>query len=162
VKLRQARVSDLAALDAMLARCSIRTTALRFNVPMPRLPRAYADAIEAPHGVHVVAEAGDQIVALASCVDGELAVLVEDAWQGQGLGTRLLDELVARTGRTHFTADVSYGNPRSLRLLKRLGRTQVSAGPDGYRLVMQLATIKRCSTAPTTARTARSPALSKS
>jgi GNAT superfamily N-acetyltransferase len=162
MRLRPADVEDLPALDALLGRCSIGTTSRRFNVPMPRLPHAYAEAIARPHGVHVVVESDGSIVALGSCVDGELALLVEDAWQGRGVGTRLLDDLVARSGRSRFSADVSYGNPRSLRMLKRLGRTRVSAGPDGYRLVMQLATIPRCSTAPTTARTARSPALSKS
>jgi GNAT superfamily N-acetyltransferase len=159
---RRAGVRDLAALDDLLARCTIRTTSLRFNVPMPRLPRAYADAIAMRNGVHVVAELDGAIVALASCVDGELAVLVEDAWQGRGIGTRLLDEVVARARRSRFTADVAYGNPRALRLLQRLGRTQVSVEPDGYRLVMQLATLPGCSTAPTTARTAPSLALSKS
>jgi GNAT superfamily N-acetyltransferase len=162
MRLRLAEVGDLPALDALLARCSIGTTTRRFNVPMPRLPRGYADAIALPNGVHVVVESDGAIVGLGSCVGGELALLVEDAWQGRGVGTRLLDELVVRSGRSRFTADVSYGNPRSLRMLKRLGRTRVSAGPDGYRIVMQLATIPRCSTAPTTARTARSPALSKS
>jgi GNAT superfamily N-acetyltransferase len=162
MRFRDASVRDLAALDEMLARCTIRTTALRFNVPMPRLPRAYADAIASRDGVHLVAEGDGTIVALASCVDGEIAVLVEDAWQGHGLGTRLLDELVARAGRSRLTADVAYGNPRVLRLLRRLGRTSVSAGPDGYRIVMQLATLPACSTAPTTRRTAPSRALSKS
>jgi GNAT superfamily N-acetyltransferase len=159
--LRRAHAGDLAALDEMLARCTIRTTSLRFNVPMPRLPRAYADTIARRSGVHVVAEADGSIVGIASCVDGELAVLVEDAWQGRGVGTRLLDAVVARAGRTELTADVSYGNPRALRMLKRVARTRVSAGPDGYRLVMQLATIPSCSTAPTKPRTARSPALSR-
>jgi GNAT superfamily N-acetyltransferase len=162
VNVRSAYAGDLAALGELLVRCTIRTTTLRFNVPMPRLPRAYADAIAGSKGVHVVAEAGGAIVGLASCVESEVAVLVEDAWQGCGIGTRLLDAVVARAGASRLTAEVSYGNPRALRMLKRLGPTEVSAGPDGYRLVMQLSTIRRCSTAPTTARTARSPALSKS
>ena len=160
--LRHAYAHDLAALDEMLARCTVRTTSLRFNVPMPRLPRTYADSIARRQGEHVVAEVDGSIVGLASCVDGELAVLVEDAWQGRGIGTRLLDELAARTDLSQLAADVSYGNPRALRMLKRLGRTHVSAGPDGYRLVMQLATLPPCSTALTTRRTARSPALSSS
>jgi GNAT superfamily N-acetyltransferase len=159
--LRRAHAGDLEALDEMLARCTVQTTSLRFNVPMPRLPRAYADTIAQRSGVHVVAETDGAIVGLASCVDGELAVLVEDAWQGRGIGTRLLDEVVARAGLTQLTADVSYGNPRALRLLKRVAPSNVSAGPDGYRLVMQLATIPLCSTAPTKPRTARSPALSR-
>jgi GNAT superfamily N-acetyltransferase len=159
--LRRAHAGDLEALDEMLARCSVQTTSLRFNVPMPRLPRAYADTIAQRRGVHVVAEADGSIVGLASCVDGELAVLVEDAWQGHGIGTRLLDEVIVRVGLTELTADVSYGNPRALRMLERVARTQVSGGPDGYRLVMQLATMPSCSTAPTRPRTARSHALSR-
>jgi GNAT superfamily N-acetyltransferase len=162
VTFRRAHAGDLDALDAMLARCSVLTTSLRFNVPMPRLPRAYAEAITHRNGEHLVAEVDGTVVALASCVEGELAVLVEDKWQGVGIGTRLLDDLVARTCLSRYTADVSYGNPRSLRMLKRLGRSKVTAGPDGYRLVMQLATMHPCSTAPTTRRTVRSRALSRS
>jgi GNAT superfamily N-acetyltransferase len=161
VTIRRARADDLAALDEMLARCTVTTTSLRFNIPVPRLPRAYADTIAERSGVHVVAETDGSIVGIASCVDGELAVLVEDAWQGRGLGTRLLDEVVARAGLEELTADVSYGNPRALRMLKRVAPTHVSAGPDGYRLVMQLATIPPCSIAPTRRRTARSPVRSR-
>jgi GNAT superfamily N-acetyltransferase len=160
--IRRAHRYDLPALDAMLARCSIRTTALRFNVPMPRLPRAYAEAIERHRGNHLVMAVHDKIIGLASCIDGELAVLVEDAWQGRGAGTRLLQELTACADRRELTAEVSYGNSRMIRMLKRLAPTKVSSGPDGYRLVMQLATMEPCSTGPTTRRTAPSHARSRS
>ena len=50
-------------------------------------------------------ERADLLLALASCrVTGEgaaeLGVLIEDAWQGHGLGTRLVGELIAHARRT--------------------------------------------------------------
>ena len=80
-------------------------------------------------------------VALAAVIDGdlvgvarfdrepgtasaELACVVEDRWQGEGIGSLLLDQLVARAndeGITHLTGEISVTNPRMLGLMRRLG-----------------------------------------
>ena len=52
----------------------------------------------------------------------EIAVVVADAWQGQGLGTRMLSSLaaLARTaGIERFTVTMQADNRGSLRLLRR-------------------------------------------
>jgi GNAT superfamily N-acetyltransferase len=53
----------------------------------------------------------------------EVALVVDDAWQGQGLGSILLDELLhvgSARGFATFRADVLAENRRMLRLLARL------------------------------------------
>lgn len=117
---RQAARTDRDALTAMFGRCTLETRYRRFHGPVKALPKRYlAEALSAspfhyalvacaavggtgtdsdPHaGPDVVA---GQVVALASCrlTDegaAELGVLIEDAWQRQGLGTRLVGDLVA-------------------------------------------------------------------
>jgi GNAT superfamily N-acetyltransferase len=166
--IRRAAAADLDALERMLERCSVRTRTLRFSIPVRSLPRAYAAGIARPARgeAHWVAENGGEIAALASVTGAEAAVLVEDAWQRQGLGTRVLERAVddaARHGVTELAADVAFDSPHALRMLSRLGAATVSVTPEGYRLVMKLATrAEPCSTARTTRRTARSRARSRS
>lgn len=60
-----------------------------------------------------------------SVIDGvaEVAIVVEDAWQGRGLGLALLEALLAAAeprGFRRFTADILADNRRMLRLLRRV------------------------------------------
>ncbi len=72
----------------------------------------------------------------------EIAVIVEDAWQGRGLGGRLLEhlvELARRQGFADITALVLAGNSGMLRLLERLDldwdrQTDPDLGPTIVRL----------------------------
>jgi GNAT superfamily N-acetyltransferase len=60
--------------------------------------------------------------------EAELAVAVLDDWQGRGLGTVLLEAIVARgreEGIDHFTASVLARNSTMLDLFRRLGKTTV-------------------------------------
>ncbi|MGH3211794.1 MAG: GNAT family N-acetyltransferase [Trebonia sp.] len=120
---RRAGASDRAALRSMFERCTPSTRYRRFHGPVKAIPERYlADALSGsafhyalvawhdatpfPYG-DPVASAGAApgvAVALASCrviEEGaaELGLLIEDAWQRQGLGTRLLRELVTYAGR---------------------------------------------------------------
>src|ERR1700760_4513924 len=114
VRVRPVAPGDRQALTQMFARCSAGTRYRRFPVPVKALPERYlADALSGtpfhyalvacsslvadPGAPDPAAEGG--IVALASCrtVDegaAELGLLIEDTWQRQGLGTRLLRDLV--------------------------------------------------------------------
>ena len=116
--------ADRGELARMFERCTLETRYRRFHGPVKAIPERYlADALSgrpfhyalvagpvpAPGAVPALDPAavsgppGTQaggIVALASCrtVDegaAELGLLIEDAWQRHGLGTRLLRDLVA-------------------------------------------------------------------
>jgi N-acetylglutamate synthase-like GNAT family acetyltransferase len=102
VRIRQAAASDRPALAQMVARCSEQTMVRRFHNNVRRIPEPYlTEALaRSPGHFALLAQAGETDVALASCVavDGasaEVAVLVEDSWQRQGVGTQLLGLLVA-------------------------------------------------------------------
>lgn len=64
----------------------------------------------------------------------EIAIVVEDRWQGRGLGALLLDALLAAAearGLRRFTADVLADNRPMLRVLARLAdvrRRELDAG----------------------------------
>ncbi|WP_332107846.1 GNAT family N-acetyltransferase [Phytohabitans flavus] len=83
------------------------------------------------HGVTLVAlAADDRVVATATLVAegeiGEIALLVEDAWQRRGIGTALLRRLVAHGERAGYAALVAHthaDNTAMLATLRRLGRS---------------------------------------
>lgn len=62
----------------------------------------------------------------------EIAVVVADAWQGKGVGARLLLDLrnlAFEAGIRHFEASVLPGNKRMLELARALGFAVRTAGP---------------------------------
>ncbi len=64
----------------------------------------------------------------------DIGLVVEDGWQGLGLGTMLLKEILqagARHGIRHFRADVLTENRRALRLLARYTNIAQSTTNDG-------------------------------
>ena len=103
----------------------------------------------------VVAVRGDEVVGVALArlftqddhghgyVDDatpELAVAVADAARGNGLGTRLLNELAATArdaGIQRLSLSVDSENP-ALRLYERLGYRELARDEDGVRMVLDL------------------------
>ncbi|MFI2609191.1 GNAT family N-acetyltransferase [Kitasatospora sp. NPDC018619] len=98
--LRPAGPADRAAARAMHDRCSPAALRLRYHGPVRDAGR-YLDHLLGPrHGRSFAVGAPDgRIVALGHLMwdddEAELAVLVEDAWQRQGLGLALLRRLSA-------------------------------------------------------------------
>jgi GNAT superfamily N-acetyltransferase len=90
----------------MLSRCTGSTRSLRFHAPLRSFPEPYLTEALSGHPQHfaLVAATPAALVALASCraVAGgaELAVLVEDACQRQGIGARLLERLIEHADRS--------------------------------------------------------------
>ena len=83
------------------------TRSLRFHAPLRSFPEPYLTEALSGHPEHLalVAATPAAIVALASCraVAGstaELAVLVEDTRQRQGIGARLLKRLIEHADRS--------------------------------------------------------------
>jgi GNAT superfamily N-acetyltransferase len=127
--IRPVRPDDAAALDALMARCSVETRYRRFFVPVRALPAEYRAGVLAAdperHDALVAVGPDGEIIALASLAggpgQGELGVLVEDGWQRRGLGTALVHALVRRArgrGVARMRATVL---PASHRLIRWLG-----------------------------------------
>lgn len=96
---------DVAALARMMARCSPRTRYERFHGVVTEIPPAYLRRCLSGEHLALVVEDAGEIVALASIGPSvgetkELAVIVEDGWQGRGVGRALVSALVAKAGVT--------------------------------------------------------------
>jgi len=146
VRVRAARADDAARVRAMHERCSPETRRLRYFTSAPRLPEdALARLLMPRDGITLVAVAPDGAIgAMATLFHpahedaGEIAVLVEDAWQRHGLGTELLRALVdeaAERGLRELRAHVLPWNRRMLGLFDRAGLVARRGYTDGLVLV---------------------------
>jgi GNAT superfamily N-acetyltransferase len=139
MRVRPIRADDELRLAELFARLSERTVYHRFFAAYRRLPATwYRDLANVDYHARLALVAED-VGAAAVRVRGvvrwepgeapgtvEIALVIEDAWQGRGLGATLLDALVdAARGRgiERFCADVLAENHRMLRLLR--GRMEV-------------------------------------
>ncbi|WP_051684227.1 GNAT family N-acetyltransferase [Blastococcus sp. URHD0036] len=124
---------DLARLFRLWPRLSPETRYRRFHAPVHSLPLlAVRRLVHVDHALReaVVAVIGDEVVGVArydrSPADpdsAEFAVVVEDDWQGLGLGRQLLGEvleLAVVRGVRRVTATVQEDNVRALGLVRRL------------------------------------------
>jgi acyl-CoA synthetase (NDP forming)/GNAT superfamily N-acetyltransferase len=132
VHIRMVMPSDLAALRALHARCSDRSMYLRFFSPSRPAADAYLTSLIGSNGgdrVALVACVHDEIVGVATYerlddARAEIALLVSDDSQHEGIGTLLLEHLasVARhMGIRRFVADVLTENSNMVHLLHDLG-----------------------------------------
>ncbi|MBY8883251.1 GNAT family N-acetyltransferase [Streptomyces sp. PTM05] len=100
ITVRRAGPGDLVAARAMHDRCSSTTLNRRYHGPVGDAERYLAHLLSPRHGRTLAVEtASGRLVALGHLLwDGdetEVALLVEDEWQGRGIGAELLRRLVA-------------------------------------------------------------------
>jgi len=112
---RVATFEDTSALMRMHARCSADTIYRRYATPLARVDDRFARRLLLAGGGALVAAADTEVVGVASvstCEDGlaEVAVLVEDGWQRQGIGSRLLGS-AARLARAHGAREIALRSP---------------------------------------------------
>jgi GNAT superfamily N-acetyltransferase len=134
VCLADATASDTDAVLAMLARCSRESLYHRFHGFTDGVAYTRALLKGRPHqqsllGWHLGDCVGVATIGRDGQGAGHLGVLVEDRWQRQGLGTRLIQALVesARSaGLTRLHADVLGEDKFILRVLRPLGQLTVA------------------------------------
>lgn len=139
VRLRAAVPSDVPLVAALHARCSPQSRRSRFLSPTPRLaPSQLSELVgdDAGGGQAVLAlttDGGNAVgVATLRRTGGHaagFAVLVEDAWQGRGLGTALVRRIAATAtgqGCAELTGVARPENVRITRLLRRAGLRPVA------------------------------------
>jgi GNAT superfamily N-acetyltransferase len=150
ISFRVVRPDDAHALQRLHARCSERTIYLRFFGPMKNLSDEQARYFASTDGVDnfgLVAldpQDPEEIIAVVryarkpSNERAEYAALVEDNWQGQGVGAALTHRLidVARgNGVGSFYALVKGGNKRMLSVLRHLDLPEQEGVEDGEKMV---------------------------
>ncbi|MFC3505193.1 GNAT family N-acetyltransferase [Micromonospora krabiensis] len=134
VQLRQIRPADAPGIVAMHSRFSERTRYLRYFSPYPRIPdRDLQRFVTVDHRDReaFVVLAGGGIVAVGryerlgpEAPEAEVAFVVEDAYQGRGIGSVLLEHLAdaaRRVGIVHFVAEVLPANGAMLRVFSDFG-----------------------------------------
>ena len=132
--LRPIRPDDAAGLTALYGRLSPESAYQRFFTVMRRLPPDWARILASPdqdrQAAIVATDPAGELIGVARHMPGttpdevEIALVVEDAWQGRGLGTALLRALLDRArerGLSRFVAYVLADNQRMLRLVEALG-----------------------------------------
>ena len=157
VRMRPIRPDDAPRLVALYEHLSGDTRYQRFFSTMRRLPPDWARflaAVDYTRRFALVAEApgdAETLIAVARYEPAgepdtvEVAFVVQDAWQGRGLGTLLFQELLAAAagnGIRRFRAWVLAENRRMLGLIARLGDVQDRAFEQG---VVELTFVARAS-----------------
>src|SRR5215204_2638526 len=147
---RGVRPDDAPSLQRLYARCSERTIYLRFFGVMKELSdemaRYFASTDGADHFGLVALDPQDpnEIIAVVRYARkpgderAEYAALVEDRWQGQGVGASLTHRLieVARDNEVRFFyAFVKGENRRMLNVFRHLGLPEQERVEEGEKMV---------------------------
>ena len=118
VIVRLARPEDASGVERMHERSSEASRYERYFMPMTEWREDNLRRISGEHrgGTLVVTDLADEIIALGNVfpsgpdetASAEIALIVEDAWQGRGIGRRLLAHLIDVARRLGFTRLVAY------------------------------------------------------
>lgn len=118
VAIRLGRPADTAGVEAMHDRCSPESRYQRYFTPMNEWREDNLRRISGGHrgATLVVTDVHDDVIALGNVfpagpgdVDAaEIAVIVDDAWHGAGVGLLLLNHLIDVGRRMGFTSLVAY------------------------------------------------------
>jgi hypothetical protein len=142
---------DGPAIEAMLARCSPKSLSDRFFRPISKAPDGYLDQVLSNRDVYFVflVQRRGEVIGLAELhriesQSGELALIIEDAFQQRGIGTAalgLLTEVASQLDIQTLTADVRIENRVVLRSLRRAGKVTVSRARDIFHVQVHIGSI---------------------
>jgi GNAT superfamily N-acetyltransferase len=140
VRTREATTDDVGAVAALYERCSAAALEQRFHVPVAAVPeRIVRHLVTPPDGWSLLAEQGGEVVghgcaAPTWAATVEVGLLVDDAFQGTGVGTRLLRDLVTGARERGFAAmslSVVPDNEAVLATVRRAGLDAFTRHVDG-------------------------------
>jgi predicted N-acetyltransferase YhbS len=150
VRTRPAGVDDVDAVRELHDRCSPAALERRFHVPTTRVSPRLAEQLVLPRrGWSLVAEqcgevVGHACVAEVSRTQLEVGLIVEDAQQGCGIGSRLLRDLAreaAARGYSSLVCLAQADNDSVLRTVRRAGLAgEPSYDDDLLEIVVPLST----------------------
>jgi GNAT superfamily N-acetyltransferase len=140
MRTRHATEHDVTALRCMLERCSPQTLEHRFHGPLAPVPdRLLRELVNPPLGWSLLAEQGAELVghgcaAPLSTTSVEIGLLVDDAFQGTGVGARLVRDLAlgaVERGFASMRCSVAPDNLAVLPTVRKAGLEARSAYVDG-------------------------------
>jgi N-acetylglutamate synthase-like GNAT family acetyltransferase len=133
--IRQSTLDDRRAVEAMVDRCGPKSLLGRFHLPVRSAPPGFVDQVTTAGPDHraLLAVWDGAVVGIgewhrSSPTSAELAVLVEDAWQGYGIGIALVRRTTGdakEDGITVVEAFLLGENADLIRPLNRLGSIRV-------------------------------------
>ena len=150
VPFRLVQPSDAPALQRFLERCSERTIYLRFFGSLNEFSEekaqyfAHTDGVDHFAFVAIDPDDQDEIIAVVRYdrepgeEKAEYAAIVEDSWQGHGVGidlTRRLVDVACAKGVQYFYAMVMGKNKRMLELLRHLDLPEQEHKQEGTKHV---------------------------
>lgn len=151
IRYRQIRPEDWRRLQRFHRRLSGETVELRFHGAKRELSEPLAHRFTTMDGVDEVAWIATtgtwgNIVGVArysriTSTSAEVAFVIEDRYQGHGIGSRLLKRLrehALKNGITQFVAEVLPYNTTMLRLLKQAGPTTTTFDCGVFRVTADL------------------------
>lgn len=146
IVLRKGVPADAEAVAGLHDRCSAATLFRRYHTGMRTVPRRWLHRLLVPpRGTSVLAVFGREVIGLAQLIPSEggaeISLLVEDAWQRQGIGTALLARLAAlaaAAGIAELRADRLPGDETLNRTAARAGLRTDHPTDDPTRLRMVL------------------------
>ena len=140
VRTREATVDDLGPVLDLYTRCSPQTLEQRFHLPAVRPHERLVAGLLCPRGGwSIVAEQGDEVLGhgVAGRLDPgrvEIGLLVDDAFQGTGIGSHLVRDLArsaAVRGYRSLVCLVELDNESVLPTVRRAGLEGIATEDDG-------------------------------
>ena len=148
----RAMPNDIFSIEAMFRRCSVQSRRLRFFRPVPSAPYGYLEEVLADREKHhaFVAQRNGETIGLAELHltgpwSGSLALIVEDQYQREGVGTDALQLLLCRArelGLRVLDADVLFENSAVLRALRRVGPVSVNSEDGIFHVELDLESVE--------------------
>jgi ribosomal protein S18 acetylase RimI-like enzyme len=145
IQIRHSRAEDAESVAEAMATASSRTLRNRFFSALHSLPltelRALLEA-NSSDACCLVATLDDRVIGgarfvrLGDLASAEIAVTVHDTFQGQGLGTALMRELIGiarQRGIRLFTGEALNDNQAVIALLSRFGPVRITRQEPGVR-----------------------------